>query len=537
MTVHHDQPRDLSGRRRWLRLLCATGVLGILAAFAFRGTAQEDNSSPSRFFRLPGLFRSNTEESSPAPPQTDGRLLRRVRQLMSDAQQLASLGHSAAALDMARRAESVLETAGRTTGVSWPAGERTPAEYVAALEQKARASTPIAAQVAAGRTLPGPAAPTRNVHTPQSPTAPGELMNAAGSSESAGFLLNWGDRAGGLVPQRPAQAEAARDGGSVQLATEGETQGYTEASASPGNAAQPAEQLLDRLRTLETWGTVGGLASDRNTDESQTGSPQMPAVGGWQREISDGQVGPIPTRPPEPMFEDLKPGLAEPAPPARLSVDGPTRPTETPDPAAVPDTDPFAEAGDAGDAEPVPAETDPAGPQPIVVAEPEPVPQAVSAAPEPTERIVVVERPSAPVDTKSASAETPLLMSAVVQVMATFVGVLLAILVFRAVAIRIWGPGMGLIVPVSQQDSVASEGDEEESGVVPFSTGSEEEAETEMQIPDPASVPFRLVGSTYEEERQAEEQAEKERDEAILKTVFEQNVDLIDELHGMRKSA
>ena len=134
--------------------------------------------------------------------------------------------------------------------------------------------------------------------------------------------------------------------------------------------------------------------------------------------------------------------------------------------------------------------------------------------------------------------ESNLLLTATVQVLATFIGVLLAILVFRAVAIRIWGPGMGILVPVAQTDSGSNEtGNSDGADVVPFGAREETDDEGETEVTDPASVPFRLVGSNYEDERLAEEQVERERDEAILKSVFDQNITLIDELQGIKKSA
>lgn len=551
MTVQHTHKRDTSPRRRWLRAVCATCAVVLIAALALSGTAQEDSTGASRFFRLPNLFRSNTDESSPAPAQPDGRLLRRVRQLMSDSQQLESSGHSAAALEMARRAESVLSTATRTAGVVWPAGQRTPAEFAAMLEQKVRSTQQPAPASRQRPVLPAPSpaievpsslGQTISVNSPQA--TPGPTARTVPGDKS-GFLLNWGDRG---RPETPPPASRASGAAPIQLLNGDEAPAADQPRAIAAPDQQTTDNLLDRLRSLDTWGTLGDATRENNSRLATPAEPRnratgLPPVGGWQREINDGNVGPIPTQPPHESFEVTTPDAKRTVPtdpPGRLTVDGPAKPTP-----ALPiedegPTDPIADSKPVA-IEDVAVEIDePARPQPTALAdteqtEPGPAAQPVTEA---------GQQPSLPTQTQaglsqgnSGSGDSSLLMNAGIQVLATFVGVLLAILVFRAVAIRVWGPSMGLVVPVAQHASAASAADDSESGVVPFTGGNTDDSESEMHMPDPASIPFRLVGSSYEEERQADEQADKEREEAILKTVFQQNIELIDELQDMRKSA
>lgn len=560
MSAQRSAKLNESPRRPWLRGLCLTATVVLVGAVAVSVTAQDDSGSGSRLFRFPNLFGSSSKEEAPVETPTDTRILRRVRQLMADAQQLETSGYPAAALDMARRAASVLSTAGRTAGVQWPAGQRTPADYVQMLEQKVRAASPV----------PAPSRPTRQADLSATPDAPVRVSTPKSSatthaplpkptSQSNGLLLNWGDRARPAIPEgnRPAAATVETSENDIQLSGSEQPAGgaLTDSTSGP-----PVDDLLDRLRTLDTWGSPGatsatsGIVSTPPTQSTlqstSPGSPaiqsQLPANGGWQPEINDQNVGPIPTQAPPAQFENIKPAPGEasdPETPGRLTVDWPASPTPAfPLDEPSDDTDPFEDSNNSpavADTAPIETEAAPIGPQSIEVAGTEsPGNESVTDDPAPAPQVLVAG--PGPAEAGDSKADSNLLLVAAIQVLATFVGVLLAILVFRAVAIRIWGPGMGLIVPVTQSETTPAASQEhnaEGADVVPFS-GAEQASAGQTELPDPASVPFRLVGaSSYEDERQAEEQAEREREEAILKCVFEQNLDLVDELQGIKKSA
>jgi hypothetical protein len=103
-----------SRRRIWLRGLSVAGTLVLVGIATVSGTAQEGGGSKSSLFQIPNIFRSASREVETPPAPPEGRFLRRARQLIADAKQLESAGHVAAALDMARRADSVWSTASHT---------------------------------------------------------------------------------------------------------------------------------------------------------------------------------------------------------------------------------------------------------------------------------------------------------------------------------------------------------------------------------------------------------------------------------------
>jgi hypothetical protein len=252
----------------------------------------------------------------------------------------------------------------------------------------------------------------------------------------------------------------------------------------------------------------------------------MPAIGGWQPDINDQNVGPIPTQVPHTPFDNGASESAAPEwhdPPERLAVEQPAAATPVGDDMDIAAADPTGLPSAATN--PPEASHSPTSEQ----AEPQSMPNSATAM------AGVWNQGAGPIAPSPQRAESSLLITAAVQVLATFVGVLLAILVFRAVAIRIWGPGMGILVSVAQGNSI--HGDTANADIVPFEGRDDTGSEEETTVVDPASVPFRLVGSSYEDERLADEQAEREREEAILKCVFDQNINLLDELQGMKKSA
>ncbi len=528
-----------------------TGTLALIGIAALSGTAQDDGGAKPSLFQIPKIFRSASRdvERPPAPPE--GRFVRRARQLMADAQQLESSGHVAAALDMARRADSVLSTASRTVGVQWPPGQRTPADYVGQLEQRVHASAPEKHQESAPPTQWS----LRNTDRLPPGTRPSSATQgrapAESKSQANGLLLDWGNRnqptALANDQQEPPEHSKPLDV-PIQLLDAG-----NQPNGSGPNAEDAGiDNLLDQLRSLDTWevsgkpgvngpNTVQGESSPAQSPRSRTG---LPDAGSWQSDINDQNVGPIPTQVPHTPFDNSNSAPSAPVvqePPERLTVEETTVPAPAETDVASP-VDPFATTDDV-ETQGV-ADVEPAGPQPVpldraealhVLATDQTQPQNV--APLSGYSNQSHANPS-PVVALPQQTESNLLLTATVQVLATFIGVLLAILVFRAVAIRIWGPGMGILVPVAQTDSGSNEtGNSDGADVVPFGAREETDDEGETEVTDPASVPFRLVGSNYEDERLAEEQVERERDEAILKSVFDQNITLIDELQGIKKSA
>ena len=535
MSVHISAQSKTPRRRTWLRGLCLTGVLALIGIAAVSGTAQEDGGSKSSLFRVPSLFRSASQEVAAPPAPPEGRFVRRARQLISDAQQLESAGHVPAALEMARRADNVLSTASSTTGVQWPAGQRTPADYVSALEERVRASSPQQPQAPMSRTANaplGPAEPNNPAGRGLSPTQDRLPTNAV--SQSDGLLLDWRNRnratASSNTPTGSTGPASPGTGPIQLLGVDGQSVGS--ALRDDGNAGgDDTSNLLDKLRSLDTWDTPGQPVANTARGESSpapapTTRDGMPAIGGWQPDINDQNVGPIPTQVPHTPFDNGAPELAAPElhdPPERLVVEEPAVATPVGDDVEIADADPPV----LQSVETSPRE--PSGSPTSDRTERQSIPNSA------TSLAGAWNQGSGQISQSPERAEPNLLITAAVQVLATFVGVLLAILVFRAVAIRIWGPGMGILVPVAQNNSI--HGDAANADIVPFEGRDDTESEKETTVVDPASVPFRLVGSSYDDERLADEQAEREREEAILKSVFDQNVNLLDELQGMKKSA
>lgn len=550
MSVHSFVQEPTRRRRTWLRGLCVTATLALIGITSIGGTAEGDGGLRSRLFRVPSLFRSAAKPETPAPAPTEDRFLRRVRQLMADAQQLESSGHTAAALDMARRADNVLVTASRTAGVEWPAGQRTPSEYAAALDQQLKAAGLTRSQDADSQ----PQTSTNRISpTVQGPSA-AQVRPPTKPMQSSELLLDWGNR--GESPtsgRKPIEL----------IGADNQPAGSSSKPESEELNSTPVGGLLQHLRALETWGTVQGSgpgSADPRNDPSAPADAlpnpgQFPEASGWLPDINDQNVGPIPTQVPHTPF-DATVGPLHPETPDRLTVDESAFPTPAGPPVAE-TTDPFANPNDAAGSSALADTntTEPPGPQPVLNGLPEPSPQPSGTYLGVTQATATEAQTEAPRDAVPAIAtlaapspqklESNLLIIAAVQVLATFFGVLLAILVFRAVAIRIWGPGMGLIVQTTHSGAEDADAHASEADLVPFvingdSSGdaaSGEEADEETEMPDPASIPFRLVGSSYEDERQAEEQAEREREVAILKSVFDQNVNLLEELQGISKSA
>ncbi|MEO1996989.1 MAG: hypothetical protein ABGZ17_17110, partial [Planctomycetaceae bacterium] len=255
---------------------------------------------------------------------------------MADAQQLESAGHVSAALDMARRADSVLSTASRTLGVQWPAGQRSPADYVGQLEQRLRASVPVQQQNSGPLRKPGPL-PTgsRPSNTPQ------DGSPASVASPASGPLLDWRNRGRATAAANDGQGPPEHSRPverPIQLIGAG-GQSHDSASDTEEKSGDAGiSNLLDHLRSLDTWEVSGGSgvnAPDAARGESSPAqSPQsrtrMPATGGWQPGINDQNVGPIPTQVPHTPFDNSSSEPSAPVlqhPPERLTVEKTAVPT------------------------------------------------------------------------------------------------------------------------------------------------------------------------------------------------------------------
>ena len=126
---------------------------------------------------------------------------------------------------------------------------------------------------------------------------------------------------------------------------------------------------------------------------------------------------------------------------------------------------------------------------------------------------------------------------ALIQTISTFAGLLLGLIVFvgaRFFILKRYGEKLGWVLRVEHVNG---------SNTIPFDAAkSQPQNETEENESHGASFedapfPFRVVGATYADEKEAEEQREREREQALLKHVFEQNLELQNQLAGLEESA
>lgn len=534
--------------------------------------ATNSTQSRSSLLKLPGFLRrgAGTKAKEAAESASTNRFLARSRQLLSDARRLASGGHTEAALDLARRASSVITAAERTTSVRWPSSEQHPDAYVAELEAQlkelrrpSRSSLPASgltkplqsalrpAQSLQGQPVPGSEESTHSrelflseaVEIPPASTEPSLDRDTQGASSapSSELLLDWGDRrtAAGVV-FADADQTALVDA-SVEHVAGADVPDKTETAPA---TVDESELLFRQLEKLETW-----TAFEEDEQESETllpgkKSPEQFEEPAWSTAVvGEGETSPIAS----PLLIDPAGAIddhrVEPIP-TRAPEVGTANPSGSPTVTIpiVPET-PKSKLEDERDA----SGSD--SPLPRVEQTHKGTPWLLPESATPTE---AVGEPASTVVNEQTSAQQELWQLATVQLIATFFGVLLAIaafLVIRALAAKLFGTGFGITVQLGDAPPVLpveASADAPSTGGVPFGetapfneTAAVAPVKRAGGVIEPESFPFKLIGAdgTPADEQQTAKQADLEREESILKTVFEQNVELQNQLDENNENA
>ncbi len=487
----------------------------------------------SRLLKLPSMFRKS--EQPAVQPQTkkevrdaaDDRVLARARQLMADARKEELQGRLENALDLAARADGVYRAAQRTTDARWPANEASPSEYVRHLEskllqraaQQQAANTPPAS-VSVG-VLPGNSNSTGRQNAGANVAANATTLmsefgkaqrpvenDAAPSAEAlaTGLLPSPSKALEGLTKrggQALETATAIKDIADAVLETPGDKE-VAEGTPTPAEPSkvekslQTARTVLDRLDQMQHWQPVSGEkpVSDKTSDSAEPPLPHgdesaakghnplgTPVLIGTPSGIEDDQVNPIPTH--------FHGDVANPDGPASIEIRLPSDPAAAPGKLMheLPGLPLGAKSSDSA-----------SRPDPWLMP---PVTGESKDASEPVAK---------------ASA-TPLWLIGTVQAVATFVGALGALLV--VIALRPKAKAAVATQPVAQPASVE----------IPAADVSEPVSEHASAVHEPSTIPFRRVEAPVEKE--ASKFAASATQDAAAKSVFEQNLQLLDELNHL----
>lgn len=503
-----------------VRLSLAAAVLACSACLlaADDGRKAEVEPPGRSFFGLGEFFKRDRSPGGSAAPASRNRFLARARLLLNEARQLEEAGQAEAALEMARRAESVIRAAQLTAGVRWPDSEESPGQFIAALKQRTGLideSRPepgsVVEEPATRRTDPELIAiPEEMSATRREPVVKSEVEvtgQHAGSRspqavESAlgihrNLVLDWGSRASGTGIELT---------GGVQKET-------------------PAERVIQSSDELDESSLLFQQLGELESPESPGPAPPLTIPGLIDRpdEIDDHHVAPIPTRPTD-------------------SVSGsPSNPVNTTIP-VVPDP-----------SDGTPAIVDKPAARPDVIAEPAnrsaAEPSVYDAAPR-----LLTQSDSSSSRVDSEERETSVWELAAAQLVSTFLGVVLAaglFLLVRAAASKFFGTRLGVTFqfgrPTKAAAGVSSGGDS--TGVVPFqlSNAGEPLPVEVSQASQPKRAggvahledfPFRIVGANAKQDEEfSEGQGTQSAESSILKTVFESNLALMDNLDKSKESA
>lgn len=512
------------------RRLCWISGAGLLVSLSLShpGYAEEN-----RLLKLPSIFRKS--EQPAVQPQAkkevreaaDDRVLARARQLMADARKEELQGRLESALDLAARADGVYRAAQRTTDARWPANETAPNEYVRHLESKLlqrasqqQAANSPAASVSVG-VLPGNSNATGRSNVGANVAANANtLMSDFGKAQRPAddaAVANAEALAAGLLPS-PAKALEGltkRGGQALETATaiKGIADAVLETPAEHGEATgasapaepskvdkslQTARTVLDRLDQMQHWQTVSGEkpANEKSTDHVDPPLPngdesaargnnalRTPVLIGTPSGIEDDQVNPIPTQ--------FHGDVANPDGPAPIEIRQPSDPSAMPGKLMhdLPGMPMGAKSHDSS-----------SRPDPWLM------PPVTGESKEATEPV-------------AKASVTPLWLIGTVQAIATFVGALGALLV--VIALRPKAKAAVATTAVPQAAAVETASSEVAEPVVEHANAAHE----------PTTIPFRRIEPTVEKDN-AKFAAATTQD-AAAKSVFEQNLQLLDELNHL----
>lgn len=530
MTQHRDRDGFKATSFRPVRRLIWMSGAGLLASLSV-ASAEE-----SRLLKLPSIFRKAEQPAAQPQPKTesrtasDDRVLNRARQLLSEARKEDAQGRLENALDLAARADGVYRAAQRTTDARWPSSEQTPADYVRQLEGKllARAAQQTANTPAAAVTvgmLPGQ---PKNISKNQ------QLANAAvntlATSGEFGKTQRPDEAAANLTPAKeqlrheflptPTRAlenlttkgrevldvaTTAKDFADVLLepTPSPEPNPHQPLSTAPAQieptkverSLQTARTVLDRLDQMQHWQPVNAEKPANNKSSDPTDPPlpdrddaksrgaQTPVLLGTPSGIADDQVNPIPTQ----LQNDR---LVETGP-TPIEIHHPSTPSELP--ATLPGLPGL----------PLSTTKSVTRPDPLLM-------PALGGA----------EKDEEPAPTSKATTH-PLWLVGTVQALATFIGALSALLVVLALR-----PKAKATVP----QAVASNSTVPQVAVAPKPVLETSEVTHDATHHEPTTIPFRRVDAA---DKDSTKVATPLTHEAAAKSVFEQNLQLLDELNHL----
>ncbi len=543
MTPHRDHAEPVASPSKFQparRLVWLSGT-GLLASLTLSSAAFAEES---RLLKLPSFLRKNEQPAvQPQPSRTeqrvstDDRVLNRARQMMSEARREEAQGRLENAIDLASRADGVYRAAQRTTDARWPSSEQSPAEYVRQLEGKlvARAADQKA-NVRAGAvsvgTLPGQSKdPTKaqqfanaavnslsNTSDFGKTQKPDEVDAAVASSADllrSDFSLPSPTKAlEGLTTQgrnvldvataAKDIADAVLEPTTPQVADSQEPLPVEPTRQEPTKverSLQTARTVLDRLDQMQHWQPVSAeKPANSGTSSDQTDPPlpagddanstarrnaNNPVLIGTPNGIADDQVNPIPTH-----FHPEQPSESGPAP---IEIRFPSDPRDTPGQLHDLPGKPLGTRTDNG------------------ALRPDPLLMPAIGSPEPTTETE-----------KTTKASThPLWVIGTVQALATFVGALGALLVVLGLRPKAKAAAVAAVpataTTVTAQPAVAVVAEPSDVAL-------------DAAHHEPSTIPFRRVDDSVEKESKS---AAASAHEAAAKSVFEQNLQLLDELNHL----
>lgn len=571
-----------AGRRSLavLRFCIAAALISSATSLMAADNPAEGKTERSRpsLFRLPDILKRERQSAARHRPASPDRFVARTMQLLTEARNLEQSGAAADALELAQRAQSVLNTAERIAGARWPVNEESPAQYISAIKRRTGVTgkaTPASAATTAAESVdrtPGllPASPSvatvpsQLTGKPQAATGVETIPAAGATNRSTSKFAS--ELPGNLPARTPARLQSQTAAGKLVLdwgnrtpasgitLTAG-TQAPREQKTLPDDSGQSAPNdesglLFQQLDQLETWtsieppvgsaselrprsghGHLPTTSSSKLTDQPQSGSqPPLIIPGLIDRPdgIADQNVEPIPTGLTDSVSGSSAAAVTTTIPVVPNASDRlPTINTRRTTSEESDNT--AATSGDAG---------------PTVYDQ--------------TPRLLTQTDAGASTrsTTESAGSESTIWQLAAAQLVSTFLGIILAIAAFlllRAAASKLFGTRLGVTFEFGSGRSGAvsahANSHEQSADVVPFNGQSARPelsaSENQLNQPkraggvaNPEDFPFRVVGTSHgEDEHILEAQAQQEQDSAILQSVFEQNVNLLNSLDKNTGSA
>jgi hypothetical protein len=554
-------------------LMCC--ILSIIACISPHSTAGEatsdakDTSPRPLALRLPDILRRKHQGESDSKQVQSGRFVTRAIQLLGQARDHEASGNHQTALETAQRAESIAKAIQDTAGVRWPNGQESPAQYIAALKRRIGvADKPAAVPVVSAEFTPStfqlfermPATvavpPGDAANLSRKPATPfGNIGSVPNGSESLTAAAAVNPNASGQSPNsnstlktRPTQAGSdellllwASRLHKSEITLTGATQAADESSPDVGlkTASNETGQLLQQLDELETWSAIEPPAGESSyiripTTISQGGenpttesSPPLIIPGLIDRPdgIDDQQVGPIPTRSTDTVEGSASEAITTTIPVVPETIDAPPKQIIR-NTTSSQKSDTEKQASDSL--------------VNVYQTSPRLLTQSVGT--------------TAAAMTETGSNSAGIWQLAVAQFIATFFGVILAVglfLLIRVAAVRVFGSQLGVTfqfgsmsgrsvqaAPVAAPDDDVSSDTESSTTVVGSSTTQSEKLNPVGRIDAPADFPLRVVGtSNGEGDSAAEIDIPDQGDASILKSVFDNNLELMSQLDKQNGSA